>query len=108
MMSPFCRPIFPNGPSVVGFPEASCVIVSTSVIEGLAKLAWFQMLKKSVLNRRLMRSVSWNDFSREKSQFCWNGPRNALRPKLPKVVTDPSPPSAALSNGAGLKSFTFK
>src|SRR3954452_7871592 len=56
--------ILPNAP---GF--------STSLEEGLAKLAWSQMLKKSTVNRIFWRSVNRKFFISEKSQFCRNGPR---------------------------------
>src|SRR5947208_1429490 len=38
---------------------------------GLEKLAWFQMLKKSVVKRMFWRSVRWKFLMSEKSQFCW-------------------------------------
>jgi len=43
---PTVEKIFPNGPAFVGFPAVSWVIVSTSVTNGFAKFAWFQMLKE--------------------------------------------------------------
>jgi hypothetical protein len=58
-------------------------MVSTSLIDGFAKLEWFQMLKKSLVKRRLCRSVSLKFLISEKSQFCWTGPRKTLRPRFP-------------------------
>src|SRR5713226_4163319 len=71
--------ILPKG--LLGVP-----MLSTSVSVGLLKLAWFQMLKKSVVNRKLWRSVILKFLIKEKSQFCWEGPRKMLRPRLPKSV----------------------
>src|ERR1700676_490338 len=44
------------------------------------------MLKKSVVKRRLWRSVILKFLMREKSQFCCRGPRKTLRPRFPKLV----------------------
>src|SRR5580698_7158213 len=61
-------------------------IVSTSVTVGLPKLAWFHMLKKSVVKRRFCLSVSLKFLISEKSQFCWPGPRKEFLARLPKPV----------------------
>ena len=71
--------ILPNG--LFGSP-----MVSTSVTAGLPKFAWFQMLKKSVVNLKLCRSVILKFLINEKSQFCCPGPRKVLRPRFPKPV----------------------
>ena len=44
--------------------------LSTSVDAGLAKFAWFQILNKSLVKRRLCRSVILRFLISEKSQFC--------------------------------------
>src|SRR5579864_4936436 len=60
--------------------------LSMSVKVGMLKLGWFQRLKNSALNLRCVFSVTRKFLPMEKSQFCWNGPRNVLRPRLPKAV----------------------
>ena len=55
--------IFPN--ELFGTP-----MLSTSVSAGLAKFAWFQMLKKSAVNRNVCLSVMVKFLINEKSQFC--------------------------------------
>ena len=46
-----------------------------SVTAGFAKLAWFQMLKKSAVNRTSFRSPILKYLIKEASQFCSRGPR---------------------------------
>src|SRR5271154_3820509 len=87
------------------------LMLSTSVTAGLAKFTWFQMLKKSVVNRRLWRSVILKFLINEKSQFCWPGPRKVLRPRLPNPVVQKLGSvrhsvgynSAAVVNAAGFR-----
>src|SRR5438046_9632869 len=98
--------IFPNGLFESG-------IVSASFTVGLPKLAWFQMLKKSVVKRKEFFSVSLKFLINEKSQFCWRGPRKTFLPRLPKSVVQ----KVALFTGSQIvgessdavaKAYTFR
>src|ERR1700676_1480702 len=61
-------------------------MASTSVTWGLPKFGWFQILKKSAVNRRFCRSVMWKFLIAEKSQFCWKGPHKFFLCKSPNPV----------------------
>src|SRR5256885_688575 len=51
---------------------------------GLAKLGWLRMLKKSARSCMFNLSVILVSLTTEKSQFLNVGPLSALRPRLPK------------------------
>src|SRR5262249_16683836 len=96
------------------------LIVSTSVIAGLAKFAWLKMLKKSAEKRMLCRSLNRKFLINEKSKLVWNGPRYTLRCRLPKPVPQKFTLAGAVgsstvgshwagySNAAGAKAEGFR
>src|ERR1700688_1469873 len=67
------------------------------------------MLKKSVVKRSCWRSVILKFLISEKSQFCCPGPRNMLRPRFPKLVTQKLElGGAAVAGTLGLQRAGYK
>src|SRR5229473_1601014 len=50
---------------------------------GPENTGWLKALKNSARKSTEVASVSFVFFVIDRSQFCWNGPRNALRPTFP-------------------------
>src|SRR5258708_2579222 len=59
--------------------------------EGCRNEGWLNTSKKSARISSVCLSWSLKRFITEKSQFCWRGPRKALRGVLPKPVTGKLP-----------------
>src|SRR5260370_34242409 len=50
---------------------------------GLENTEWLKALKNSARKSTEVASVTFVFFVIDRSQFCWNGPRNVLRPTFP-------------------------
>lgn len=69
----------------------------------MSKTGWFHTSKKSAENFRVWASDTVQAFARDMSQFCCNGPRKTLRPKLPNPVEPSIPTTGEGMNAAGFK-----
>src|SRR6266581_5901255 len=66
--------------------EVPPLMLTEVLPEGRRKTGWLKRLKTSILNWKCSRSRIVNLLISEKSQFCWYGPRKALRGVVPHPV----------------------